>query len=297
VGWKYALKEKFDVGIGLINAQYKTGQLPGEAGSLPAYLRLTLTFPYGHGADFTLRCIRGAPGGLKDTSRLLKDFPLSSEQILHPAKYLESPRDNPKLVTLPDLAKLFGGSWKETLSNVHGEFCIGILLREFKGDDLSFADVRRAQEGWGGDRYVALEDDQKRLVVAWYSNWDSEPDAREFYKAYAAALARKCGVAEKPLTDPKASFESRHGMVYLERRGADVLALDGATPDMLKKVDAIWKGTRKSEMKGFERLRRFVCEKDGVKEAFSGRCPKCGQELVYKDEKEPPKKPPKKREY
>jgi hypothetical protein len=298
VGWKYALKERFEAGIGLINAQFKTGQLPGEAGSLPAYLRLSLTFPYGHGGDFALKCIKNSPGGLKDASKLLKDFPLSSEQILHPAKYFEE-RDNPILVTLPDLPKLFGAPWKESVNNVHGEFGIGLLLREFKGDDLTFADARRASEGWGGDRYVALEDDRKRVALVWYSTWDTEQDAREFFKAYAAALARRYSIPEeKRPEDPKGSFEAKGGWVHIERKGSDVLVLDGANPDMVKKLDAIWRGARKSELKGFDRLKLFVCEKDGVKEAFSGPCPKCGQELTYKDGKEPSKKPEKKkREY
>jgi len=301
VGWKYALKDLFESRIGLINAQFKTGQLPGEAATLPAYLRLSLTFPYGHGADFTLRCIKGSPNGIKDASRLLKDFPLSSEQILHPSKYLDpEARDYPTLVLLPDLEKLFGIPWKESVNNVHGEFAVGILLREFKSDALSFADIRRAQEGWDGDRYVVLENDQKHVMYAWYSTWDSEQDAREFYKAYAAALARKYSLTpEKTLADPKAAFETPGGQVWLERKGADVLVLDGATPAMVRKADAIWKGTRKSEMKGFERLKLFVCEKDGVKEAFSGPCRKCGKELQFKEEKPAPRKPEekKKREY
>ncbi len=69
VGWKYVLKERFDAMIGIINAQFKSGQLPGEAASLPAYLRYSLTFPYGHGGDFVVRCIKGSPDGIKDASR------------------------------------------------------------------------------------------------------------------------------------------------------------------------------------------------------------------------------------
>ncbi len=204
-------------------------------------------------------------------------------------------------MTLPGLEKLFGAPWKETVNNVHGEFAIGILLKEFKGDDLASADIRRAQEGWDGDRYVVFEDGRNRVMYAWYSTWDSEPDAKEFFKAYAAALARKHSIPEdKPLEDPKAAAETKGGEVYLERRGADVLVLDGATPAMVLKADAVWKSARKSEMTGFERLKLFVCEKDGVKEAFSGPCPKCGKELQYKDDKAPPKKAEekkKKREY
>jgi transcription initiation factor IIE alpha subunit len=49
-------------------------------------------------------------------------------------------------------------------------------------------------------------------------------------------------------------------------------------------------------MTGVERLKKFVCEKDGVKEAFSGKCPKCGKDLQFKDEEKPAEKK-KKRDY
>jgi hypothetical protein len=124
-------------------------------------------------------------------------------------------------------------------------------------------------------------------------------DAVEFFKAYATALTRKHKAAgEKPENDTSFRFETRSGLVHMERKGADVLVFDGATPDMLRHLDTIWRGAKKSELKGFERLKLFVCEKDGVKEAFPGTCPKCGKELIFKDGKESPKKPAKKkREY
>ncbi len=288
VGWKYILKDLFDSRIGLINASFKTGQLPGKAGNLPAYLRLWLTFPYGHGADFVLKYVRKGKGDLRDIDGLFKDFPLSSEQILHPAKYLEE-RDNPTRVTLPDLERLFGPPWKEILNNVHGEFAIGILLREFRSDRLTFADARIAHEGWDGDRYVVLEDGGDAVFYVWYSTWDSERDAREFYRAYAAALSKKYDHDGKPLEDPKAVFEAGGGHVLIERRGTDVLVIDGAAKPLLEKAEAIWTGARKSEMTGFERLKSFVCGKCGVRESFSGPCPKCKKELQYRDEKEPEK--------
>jgi len=298
VGWKFALKEMFDLQIGLINAGFKTGMLPGKAASLPAYLRLTLTFPYGHGSDFVLKCLRSSPGGLRDLSRLLRDFPLSSEQILHPSKYLEE-RDHPTLVTLSGVEKLFGPPWKEIVQNVHGEYGIKLILQEFKGPDLTLADIRRAHEGWDGDRYVVLEDDRHWAAYAWYSVWDTETDAAEFFKACAAALRRKYGhKTETPSTDGKIAFDTPEGLACLERKGADVLVLDGLPPALASRTAVLWGEAQKREMTGFERLRRFVCEKDGTREAFPGRCPRCGKELQYKDEKEPPRRTEKrKREY
>jgi len=300
VGWKYQFKDQFEMVIGGINQTYKTGMLPGKAGKLPAYLRLSLTFPYGYGTDFIVKYLKGTKGELKDINNLFKDFPLSSEQILHPEKYYDKEkRNNPILVTMPDLEKLFGGPWKESFNNVHGEFATKLILREFKGDKLRVAMIDRAAEGWGGDRYVVLEDDKKTAMYVWFTTWDSPKDAKEFYEAYALALERKYEQETKEGREDKTSFTTPSGQVSIELKGSDVLVFDGATEAMLAKAGTIWKDTTKVEMTGFERLKKFVCEKDGVKEAFSGKCPKCGKDLIYKDDDKPatPDKTKKKRDY
>lgn len=288
VGWKYQFKDQFEMVIGGINQTYKTGMLPGKAGKLPAYLRQSLTFPYGYGTDFVVKYLKGTKGELKDINALFKDFPLSSEQILHPEKYYDKEKkNNPILVKMPDLEKLFGAPWKESFNNVHGEFATKLLLREFKGDKLRLGMTDRAADGWGGDRYVVLEDDKKVAMYVWYSTWDTEKDAKEFYEAYALALEKKYEQESKEGREDKTAFTTPSGRVSIELKGLDVLVFDGATEAMIAKSAAIWKDTKKSEITGIERLKKFVCEKDGVKEAFSGKCAKCGNALVFKDEEKP----------
>ena len=286
VGWKYQFKENFDLAIGMVNQGYKTGQLPGKANALPAYLKLSLTFPYGHGTEFVVSTLKGTGGDLKDASKLLKDWPLSTEQILHPAKYYEQ-RDNPTLVLLPGADAVAGRT--ETLSNVHGEFGVWMLLREFRSDQLRLPVIKKASEGWDGDRYVILEDAKQNAGYVWLSTWDSEDDAKEFFEAYAWALHKKLKLAvpEEVKGDRVQIPETD---VVLERRGSDVLVVEALGEAAAKKTDAFWKLAKKSELKGFERLRKFVCAKDGVKEAFSGKCPKCGQALKFDDEEGKPKK-------
>jgi hypothetical protein len=293
VGWKYQFKEQFDGVIGMINQQYKGGQLPGKANKLPAYLKLSLTFPYGHGTDFIVQTLKGTQGELKDVTKIFKDLPISSEQILHPTKYYED-RDHPTLVLL-DAEKVVGGGWKESFNNVHGEFGVKVLLREFRGDKLRLPVVDKASAGWDGDRYVILEDGKKNTAYVWATTWDSEDDAKEFIEAYAWALEKKhkLPVGEKDVED---RVEIPEADALLERKGADVLVIEGLPADLRKKSDALWRAVKKSEMSGFERLKKFVCEKHKVKEAFSGKCPTCGEPLKYMDEEgKPPEK--KRREF
>jgi hypothetical protein len=307
VGYRYGFKRQFDMIVPMLNEQMKSGKgLPEKAAALPAYLKLTLTFPYGYGSDFILKYMKSTKGDLKDLSKLFKDLPLSTEQIMHPEKYWDpDQRDNPILVTLPDLAKNFGGGWTESFNNVHGEFATWVLLKELFNEDLTrdgfkreiptSATLKRAAAGWGGDRYVVLEkseDGKTRTMYVWYSTWDTEKDAKEFLDTYGLAVERKYDLeGTEGARSDKTSFKTPKGHVLLERRGKDVLILDAAPESFLEKAEPIWKGVTKSEIKQVERLKKFVCEKDGVKAAFSGACPKCGAELKFKDddEKDAPK--------
>ena len=64
-----------------------------------------------------------------------------------------------------------------------GEFGVHIFLREkLKDDDVA----TQAASGWGGDRFVVYEKENKR-VLAWITEWDSDADAAKF-KAAAAKL-------------------------------------------------------------------------------------------------------------
>ena len=131
----------------------------------------------------------------------------------------------------------------------------------------------------------------------WYSTWDSEKDAKEFYDAYCLALEAKYLQESKDGDrEDRTAFSTPTGMVLAELKGKDVLTIDGGNQAMIEKAAAIWKGAKKSEITGVERLKKFVCEKDGVKEAFSGKCPKCGKDLQYKDDdKDKPASPDKKK--
>jgi hypothetical protein len=156
--------------------------------------------------------------------------------------------------------------------------------------------IDRAAEGWGGDRYVVMEDDKKSTMYVWFTTWDTVKDAKEFYEAYCLALEKKYEMETKEGRDEKTVFQTPSGWVQVEIRDKDVLVFDGATEAMLSKAGTIFKETKKSEITGIERLKKFVCEKDGVKEAFSGKCPKCGKDLIYKDDdKDKPATPEKKK--
>jgi hypothetical protein len=250
VGWKYLFDAQFALMIRMANDEYKKGEMPGEAANLPAYLRKTLTFPYGYGTEFVLKMWRDADEDWSVVNKMFDDPPSSTEQILHPEKYFKD-RDNPTVVTLEGLGATVGDGWKELTHNVHGEFAIKLILDEFKV--LEARPRRKAAEGWDGDRYHTFENGAKLLTV-WYTVWDSEDEAKEFFIAYEAALAAKYPAATKDAADQRTIFKDESGKTLLERRGADVLVIDGGDDALLDKANAIWKSAVKKELKKVERV-------------------------------------------
>jgi hypothetical protein len=157
----------------------------------PASVGLTLLFPYTSGAAFVDRLL--AEGGWDAVDAAYADMPTSTEQILHPLKYLE--RDEPSLVALPDPSTELGAGWRVVDEDTLGELQTAVLLADFEpgegfngitGDIALPESARNAAAGWDGDRFALWEDgDGERETLVWRSVWDTPQDARAFSRALA----------------------------------------------------------------------------------------------------------------
>jgi hypothetical protein len=155
----------------------------------PAAVAVTLLFPYTSGAAFVDRL--RAEGGWDAVDAAYGDVPTSTEQILHPLKYLE--RDEPSLLALPDPASALGADWRVVDEETLGELQIAVLLANFDpgegfngitGDIALPEAARNAAAGWDGDRFALWEDGERETLV-WRSVWDTPQDARAFSRALA----------------------------------------------------------------------------------------------------------------
>jgi len=146
----------------------------------PQALQRLLLFPYVEGSRFVIAALRD--GGWASVDRLYRDPPASTEQILHPARYWETP-DPPTPLRVPEgdpgAARLTSGSW--------GEFGVGLILAAALGDSLAEGPAR----GWDGDRYALYRRQGGGRRFAWSLAWDSPRDAEEFARAYAQAVVRR----------------------------------------------------------------------------------------------------------
>ena len=131
---------------------------------IPRVLLQSLAFPYIFGPDFVDKVME--EGGQGRIDEAFRSPPTTSEHILHPETYLRS--EGPKPVTEPAAdGEVFD-------RGVVGEFGLVLIL----GDDVSGADLRRAINGWGGDRYVAW-DAQGRSCVRARFDMDTQRDNDE----------------------------------------------------------------------------------------------------------------------
>lgn len=140
----------------------------------PPIVRETFLFPYFYGLEFvsTLQA-----EGWEAVDAAFADPPQSTEQILHPEKYLS--RDEPQIVTLPPLTDTLGAGWRLVEAETLGEFQTGLYLAQ----QVEQATANLASEGWDGDQYaVYINGDADVLVFA--TAWDSSLDREEFVDAY-----------------------------------------------------------------------------------------------------------------
>src|SRR5215831_15399735 len=133
-----------------------------ELNQAPRAIRESLLFPYQEGLTWT-RTLYGQ-GGWSQVSQAFTTLPQSTEQIMHPEKYLA--HESPVKVNLPDITNLLNAgsksgsaaktqvNWKRLSADVNGEWGTYLLLDQFL---KSPTESRRAAAGWGGDRYAVYE--------------------------------------------------------------------------------------------------------------------------------------------
>jgi hypothetical protein len=129
-------------------------------------------------------------------------LPQSTEQILHPEKYLAN--EAPIEVVAVPLTETLGLDWQIIANDVLGEWHTDLLLSANANDQqrIPAEAARSAARGWGGDRlqaYYNSKTDETLLTVAW--TWDSVADAREFNLAMSAYLDLRFDGAKTPLAD------------------------------------------------------------------------------------------------
>lgn len=202
------------------SAQQKT-----ETDSIPPFILETLIGNYMKGAAFIYAV---QEQGWPAVEKIYREYPpQSTEQILHPAKWVA--RENPSAISWQKFRKERAlKNWELLDDDVIGEIQWRVI---FSVQGLA-ADAEAAAAGWDGDRYAVFKrkgaDDTLMLLR---TSWDSEAEATQFADAYRRLLPLKYADAKE--------------LARVEQQGVDVFIVEGGSQK--DDIDALMKFVRQSK--------------------------------------------------
>jgi len=166
----------------------------------PPYVSQDINFPYSYGADFVQYLYDR--GRWASVNKAYEKLPESTEQILHPEKYLAG--EAPIVVTDTALSEALPAEWRLIEDNVLGEWMTFLILgygadfEAMQADDVSWA----AAGGWGGDHYqVYYQPDVDQTALAAHWVWDTPRDGTQFAAALRDYLDARLRGAKVPRSD------------------------------------------------------------------------------------------------
>jgi hypothetical protein len=168
--------------------------------SAPPFIERDVAFRGEYGRKFVDALYQS--GGWAAVNTAYENLPASTEQVLHPEKYLKG--EKPIEVADVPLGEVFGAGWQLIANEALGEWRTYMLLSANVDEAarLSNDTAQKAADGWGGDRYRMYYDpgtDQSALVVEW--RWDTPQDATEFQQAMSAYLDLRFRGAKSQASD------------------------------------------------------------------------------------------------
>jgi hypothetical protein len=204
-----------------------------EIGNMfPPLLTESFIFRYRDGARF-IEALRRR-GGERAVDELFRRPPVSSEQILHPEKYLANEAPRPVHV---DEQAFLANNWKLTASTPLGEIGIrGLLLA-----GVSEREAARAAAGWGGDCVYLFERTRSTPLFVWKTSWDKSIDADEFFRAYNALQRHQASAAlidqSSSGQTAQSSWRDNKRLTIVRREGESVIIVRGAEADAAAALD------------------------------------------------------------
>ena len=200
----------------------------------PIYIRDSLIFPYLAGVTFTQQFLK-AHDGWQDLHLIFEHPPVSTQQIMHPDKYLAKVQPVP--IKLADWKAVAPADWKLLEENVMGEFGVEEVLKQFLGEDAA----KLTSPGWTGDRYAVFEDGKaKTLPIVFIVDMDNEEDAARFFGQYSSALEMKYKTRTSLDREPNFfSFQTDGGGVFMKHQGTQCLIVEEASRETFDKIDQV----------------------------------------------------------
>ena len=176
--------------------------------SVPAWVQDDLAFPYDSGQVFVEALITA--GGIAAVDAAYIDRPVSTEVVMHPTRHSSGER----ILQVEPAAVVLDG-YEVHESSTYGEWGFRILLSPSSEPGV----VAQAANGWGGDSYQVVFDDDDVLMALTYKG-DTEADAFELADALIAHVTETMGLGEGVGDGGGLEFTAEDGRyAYVDRIG------------------------------------------------------------------------------
>jgi hypothetical protein len=205
-----------DLSEQLIGVQVRAAaSFTSVSAEVPDILKRSLVSPYVDGIEFVHFLRRR--GGWAAVDNAWKSPPVSTEQLLHPEKFLA--KEIPIAVAVPLPPEKDAGA--PVYTDVMGEQSVQLLLEEW----LPRVPAVLASTGWGGDR-VGVWRYRDRNAIAWHIVGDDVAAATRTELALLRGVAAQRPTTPAGKSEPCAERADR-GPLLVRRKGRDVVMVAG----------------------------------------------------------------------
>jgi hypothetical protein len=217
-----------------LSALILSAEQPGygeELDRVEAWARLQ-RFPYWEGRYFAHTLFQ--VNGWDTINGAYINPPRSTEQVLHPERYLEG-QSEPTRITIPDLSAALGEDWTALLQDTLGEFVIGLYLETVLPTSVAW----QAADGWDGDTLVVWEREDGQQLLVWRTIWNNTVEAVEFENALVALVPEQ-HLPAWPMDPPRGLvgwwWQTDTGAVYVSRVARHVVLAHAPDADTLADI-------------------------------------------------------------
>ncbi len=185
-------------------------ELSPETQSAPTIIKRSLIAPYIDGIVFVHWARRR--GGWRAVDEIWKNPPTTTEQLLHPEKYLTHEPAEAIAIPVPPPS----GPSEVMYRDIFGEESVDLLFEEW----MPRHPAAEAASGWSGDR-IAVFQDGKRYALAWHLRYDTEVLATRTVEAFARGVLRQ----KTDISKETAAKAAKSGSVCRARSDAGPFAV------------------------------------------------------------------------
>jgi len=196
-------------------------------------------FPYQEGRAFASAIFEH--GGWDAVNRCYTNLPHSTQQILHPSRYLglgssDGQPDQPSVVIVPDIGPSLGEKWELMLEDTLGELTVGLFLSQVTAEERAW----QIAKAWDGDTFVAWERTDGRRIVIWRIIWKTNTVASDYERELTSRIIQRHAPVRpisSPLGLPGQWWETDAGTVHVHRTARHVLLV--RAPDTNTAVNVV----------------------------------------------------------